>query len=746
MSDSEDSTVTYITVFSPYEGRSGDVSPGVDGPPVMPKDPYAYVVAAFQALPPPDYVPGPEEPEQAPPLPVYIPYVPEPMYPEYKPPKDDVFPAEEQPLSAAASPTTDSPGYIPKFDPDEDLEDDDDEDLEEDPTNYPADHDDKEEEEEEPSGDNADEEDEEQDEDDDDEEEEHLASADFIPPPPTLHRPEVTLPPRKRLSIVHFPGYEAGESSVAAVTRPIEGRRADYGFVDFVEAEIRRRRAEDIRYVQEQDTQDIYGVMEDTQGRQTEIFQRVEALVDDSQYHYENGRLGDQEASFSREAWAHSMGLGYEAGESSVAAAARLIEGRRADYGFDDSVEAEIRRRRAEDIRYGIRDTWIDPRDVAEEEALTTLEGVNTRVTELAAVQEKDTQDIYGVMEDTQVHFELQGYMTHTWVQDQRIDAQDTLIVTLTTQLSSLQGHLATALGEIRALQAREQARAGAPEGAGSSALTWWNSYVRIFCNDVAYVMTWIELKKKMTDKYCPRNEMKKIETEFWNLEVQGTDVTRYNQRFQELALLFVRTCLEESDWVERYIGGLPDTIHESVAASKPKTMQEATEMATGLMDKKIYTYEERQAANKRKFEDTSRNNQGRQSPTNANVANNQRGNRVSQKVTCYECGARGHFKSEGIHVDPTKIESVKDWVSPKSPTEIRQFLGLAGYYRRFIEGFLKIAKPMTKLTQKKIKFEWSDKQEAAFQLLKHKLCSAPILALPEGSEYFVAYCDASIK
>ncbi|GJX01368.1 putative reverse transcriptase domain-containing protein, partial [Tanacetum coccineum] len=67
-----------------------------------------------------------------------------------------------------------------------------------------------------------------------------------------------------------------------------------------------------------------------------------------------------------------------------------------------------------------------------------------------------------------------------------------------------------------------------------------------------------------------------------------------------------------------------------------------------------------------------------------------------------------GHvIDSEGIHVDPAKIESIKDWTSPKSPTEIRQFLGLAGYYRRFIEGFSKIAKPMAKLTQKKVKFEW---------------------------------------
>nr|GFC88257.1 putative reverse transcriptase domain-containing protein [Tanacetum cinerariifolium] len=77
-----------------------------------------------------------------------------------------------------------------------------------------------------------------------------------------------------------------------------------------------------------------------------------------------------------------------------------------------------------------------------------------------------------------------------------------------------------------------------------------------------------------------------------------------------------------------------------------------------------------------------------------------------------------------------------------KSPTEIRQFLGLAGYYRRFIEGFSKI----TKLTQKKVKFEWGNKQEAAFQLLKQKLCSAPILALPEGCEDFIVYCDASNK
>ncbi|GJV07129.1 putative reverse transcriptase domain-containing protein [Tanacetum coccineum] len=221
--------------------------------------------------------------------------------------------------------------------------------------------------------------------------------------------------------------------------------------------------------------------------------------------------------------------------------------------------------------------------------------------------------------------------------------------------------------------------------------------------------------------------------------------------------------------------------------------MQEAVEMATELMDKKVSTIAERQAENKRKFENTSRNNQNQQQQNKRQntgraytAGTGEKKPYGGSKPLCAKCNYHhdGHFKrecpkseeqqnrgnqvvmdrapakvmipkvqflghvinSEGIHVDPAKIESIKDWASPKSPTEIRQFLGLAGYYRRFIEGFSKIAKPMTKLTQKKVKFEWGDKQEAAFQLLKQKLCSAPILALPEGREHFIAYSDASKK
>nr|GEX97427.1 putative reverse transcriptase domain-containing protein [Tanacetum cinerariifolium] len=103
-------------------------------------------------------------------------------------------------------------------------------------------------------------------------------------------------------------------------------------------------------------------------------------------------------------------------------------------------------------------------------------------------------------------------------------------------------------------------------------------------------------------------------------------------------------------------------------------------------------------------------------------------------------------INSQGVHVDSAKVEAIKSWTAPKSPTKVRQFLGLAGYYRRFIEGFSLIAKPLTKLTQKNKTYEWGEEEEEAFQLLKDKLCSAPILALPKGSEDFIVYCDASLK
>nr|GEZ32415.1 putative reverse transcriptase domain-containing protein [Tanacetum cinerariifolium] len=126
-----------------------------------------------------------------------------------------------------------------------------------------------------------------------------------------------------------------------------------------------------------------------------------------------------------------------------------------------------------------------------------------------------------------------------------------------------------------------------------------------------------------MTDKYCPRGEIKKLEGELWNLRGKSNDMVGYNQCFQELALLCVRIFPEESDKVERDVGSLPDVIHVSVVASRPKTMQEAIKMATELMDRRNNTFAKRQAENKQKFDDTSKNNQTQQQQQNKSVLRN---------------------------------------------------------------------------------------------------------------------------
>ncbi|GKA52877.1 putative reverse transcriptase domain-containing protein [Tanacetum coccineum] len=235
-------------------------------------------------------------------------------------------------------------------------------------------------------------------------------------------------------------------------------------------------------------------------------------------------------------------------------------------------------------------------------------------------------------------------------------------------------------------------------------ALTWWNAHVKTTTPEAAHAMPWATLKKMMTDKYCPRGEIKKIETEMWNLKVKGTDVVAYNRRFQQLALMCARMFPEEVDKIEKYIGGLPDMILGSVKASKPKTMQEAIEFTTELMDEKTHAYAERQAEKKRKYDDLSKNNQNQQQqnkrqntgqaytagnsdrkpyagskplcskcnynhegpcpprcnnckkvghlakdcrsrPANANNNNRNNNNNNQKGNGCYECGAQGHFK-----------------------------------------------------------------------------------------------------
>ncbi|GJX17375.1 putative reverse transcriptase domain-containing protein [Tanacetum coccineum] len=238
------------------------------------------------------------------------------------------------------------------------------------------------------------------------------------------------------------------------------------------------------------------------------------------------------------------------------------------------------------------------------------------------------------------------------------------------------------------------------------AALTWWNGQIRTLGPE-AYAMTWEVLKRKMTDKYCPQGEIKKLEIELWNLKVKGNDIPAYTERFQELTLICTKFVANETEKVDKYLSGLPDNIYGNVKAAKPKTLDETIELANDLMDRKLLTYAERQSDNKRRADDSSRNNHGHQQQPfkrqnvakvynmgtgerkpyggslpkcnkchlhhngpctqrchkcnkighfardcrntgNTNVANTQKGNGATPKGNgCFECGAPGHFKRD---------------------------------------------------------------------------------------------------
>ena len=104
-----------------------------------------------------------------------------------------------------------------------------------------------------------------------------------------------------------------------------------------------------------------------------------------------------------------------------------------------------------------------------------------------------------------------------------------------------------------------------------------------------------------------------------------------------------------------------------------------------------------------------------------------------------------GHvIPDERVYVDPQNIEAIGNWKPPTNVTEIQSFLGLAGYYRKFVEGFSKLVAPLTKLTRKEEKFVWSEACQQSFDELKRKLTSAPVLTLPSGQDGYTVYCDAS--
>ncbi|GJV51875.1 reverse transcriptase domain-containing protein [Tanacetum coccineum] len=369
-----------------------------------------------------------------------------------------------------------------------------------------------------------------------------------------------------------------------------------------------------------------------------------------------------------------ALGPRYEIGESLSATTARPTGGLRADYDFVATMDREIRRDLERDVGYGITDSWDEIVEAMQGTLVVTdVAEFSQRMTEFETRVRRDTDEVYTRLDDEQTgdlaRAEVMSLRTTVLAQQAEIrelQSADRRRQTATTEMLAVD-HKRQAMinqGVTAALAARDANTNGVDShNSGISARRNERATRKTIGNDIAYAMTWTELKKKMTDKMFP----------------------------------------EESDKIEKYVGGLPDMIHGSVVASKPKTMQEATEMAIEVMDKRIRTFADRQTENKRKQDNNQqpqqqhqnkRQNTGRayaagtvekkqyggskplcskcnyhhdgpcapkchkcnkvghfardcRSTANANNANNQKGTGSGQKPTCYECGVQGHFKRE---------------------------------------------------------------------------------------------------
>nr|GEW26961.1 putative reverse transcriptase domain-containing protein [Tanacetum cinerariifolium] len=372
-------------------------------------------------------------------------------------------------------------------------------------------------------------------------------------------KPEVTLPPQKRLGITLGPGYEVGESSSAVTARPAGGLKAYYGFVTTMDREIRHDLEREIGY----------GIIDS-----------------DRRAHAYTRRLMETEARFSREAWVRSM-------DASDLACGEVMSLRTTILGQT----REIRELHAADRMRQIMTSEM-------------LRADRRRFIEIRGLRTADRKG---------------DHTTGTGDSPTRIG--DSLTGT---------GYRTTGTAGIRLRSYTARATRGG-----------WYVFQFIY-GMVAMIDQGVTAALAARDAFRSTN-----------------DNDSHNSGTGELALLCGRMFLEESDKIEKYIGGLPDIIHGSVVASKPKTMQEAVEIATELMDKKIRTFSKRETTSKRKFENTLRSthNQQQQQPNkrqntgrdytaaseyrNTNNANNQRGTGLGQKPTCYECGVQGHFKRE---------------------------------------------------------------------------------------------------
>ncbi|GJR59291.1 putative ribonuclease H-like domain-containing protein [Tanacetum coccineum] len=335
---------------------------------------------------------GPEEP-QTPPVPqdederepMFIQphdpdYVPEPIYPEYIPLEDEhVFPIEEQPLPPVDSPTAESPGYVAESDPEEDPEEYEDDKIEDGPVDYPMDGGDDVDDDDDDSSGDDADDEDEDEENEEEEEEEHLALADSAVVVYIIELDSISLLP------------EAEVKRLLAMPTPSPSPP-----ISLSPLSVGERFARD--------------------------------------------DLPESELPPHKRLCLSTLGSKNEIRESSTA---RHIGGRGIDYGFVSTVDAEARRQGISEVGYGIRDTWVDPAEAVPEIAPMTVGEVNTRVTELAELHERDTQDLYALLEDAQdglsqaVHHELQTHHDHVYAHETHIQAhqahlqlQSTLIQT----------------------------------------------------------------------------------------------------------------------------------------------------------------------------------------------------------------------------------------------------------------------------------------------------------------------------
>ncbi|GJX82068.1 hypothetical protein Tco_0331549 [Tanacetum coccineum] len=446
MSDSEDSTVTYTTVSSPFGGLSDIGSPGVDGPPVMPKDPYAYVP------PSPDFVP-------------------ELVYPEFMPPKDEVLPAEEQPLPAAVSPTADSPGYVPESDPEEDPEEDDDEDPEEDPADYPAD-----------GGDDGDDKDESSDDDEDDDPFETDESAATPPPHPTYwvtarisiqddpptpfwsdtevaRLLAIPTPPPSPLSpwSSPLPQIPSPPLPVSPLPLPVSPTYP-LGY----RAAMIRLRAEAPSTSHSPPPHIILSHTRadtppsGTPPSGTPPLLPIPLPTSSPPLHLlstDRRAVRLKVTLLLRKRLGIALGLRYEVGESSSAPTARPPGGFRADYGFVATMDREIMRDLERDVGYGITDTWDEMLVDMPGAPATDETELGQRMTNFVTTVRQDTYEIYVRLDDEQTERQLMAGRLNMLYRDRRAHARTEVMSLRTTVLGQQ-----AVITELQAADRRRQA------------------------------------------------------------------------------------------------------------------------------------------------------------------------------------------------------------------------------------------------------------------------------------------------